>query len=115
MDSNRIDENESVNLRTGPVDSPGRLQNGSKDGCRLCVLLQRLGRPRCGSNGTGSTANGLASNSRTIVTSELIIAARIAQEAPAAYKDVGAVIDAADAARLSRKVANPKPLVCIKI
>jgi len=38
----------------------------------------------------------------------------VAEEAPAAYKDVGAVVDAADAAGLSRKVAKLKPLVCIK-
>jgi tRNA-splicing ligase RtcB len=38
----------------------------------------------------------------------------VAEEAPAAYKDVSAVVDAADAAGLSRKVAKVKPLVCIK-
>jgi tRNA-splicing ligase RtcB len=38
----------------------------------------------------------------------------VAEEAPAAYKDVGAVVDAADAAGLSRKVARLKPLACIK-
>jgi tRNA-splicing ligase RtcB len=38
----------------------------------------------------------------------------VAEEAPAAYKDVGAVVDAADAAGLSRKVARLRPLVCIK-
>jgi len=38
----------------------------------------------------------------------------IAEEAPDAYKDVAAVVDAADAAGLARKVARTEPLVCIK-
>jgi len=38
----------------------------------------------------------------------------IAEEAPDAYKDVSAVVDAADAAGLARKVARVEPLVCIK-
>ncbi|MDP2620032.1 MAG: RtcB family protein [Hyphomicrobiales bacterium] len=38
----------------------------------------------------------------------------IAEEAPGAYKDVGAVVDAAEAAGLARKVARLKPLICIK-
>ena len=38
----------------------------------------------------------------------------VAEEAPGAYKDVGAVVDAADAAGLSRKVAQLAPLVCVK-
>jgi tRNA-splicing ligase RtcB len=38
----------------------------------------------------------------------------IAEEAPDAYKDVAAVVDAADAAGLARKVARVEPLVCIK-
>ncbi|TVR83152.1 MAG: RtcB family protein [Rhodospirillales bacterium] len=38
----------------------------------------------------------------------------IAEEAPGAYKDVAAVVDAADAAGLTRKVARLKPLICIK-
>jgi tRNA-splicing ligase RtcB len=38
----------------------------------------------------------------------------VAEEAPGAYKDVGAVVDAADAAGLSRKVARLEPLVCVK-
>jgi tRNA-splicing ligase RtcB len=38
----------------------------------------------------------------------------VAEEAPEAYKDVSAVVDAADAARLARKVARVEPLVCIK-
>jgi tRNA-splicing ligase RtcB len=38
----------------------------------------------------------------------------VAEEAPAAYKDVSAVVDAADTAGLSRKVARLKPLACIK-
>jgi len=37
-----------------------------------------------------------------------------AEEAPDAYKDVSAVVDAADAAGLARKVARLEPLVCIK-
>jgi len=38
----------------------------------------------------------------------------VAEEAPGAYKDVGAVVDAADAVGLSRKVAKLVPLVCVK-
>lgn len=38
----------------------------------------------------------------------------VAEEAPGAYKDVSAVVDAADRAGLARKVARLKPLVCIK-
>lgn len=38
----------------------------------------------------------------------------VAEEAPGAYKDVSAVVDAADKAGLSRKVAKLAPLICIK-
>lgn len=38
----------------------------------------------------------------------------VAEEAPGAYKDVTAVVDAADHAGLSRKVVQLKPLICIK-
>jgi tRNA-splicing ligase RtcB len=38
----------------------------------------------------------------------------VAEEAPGAYKDVSAVVDAADAAGLARKVARLEPIVCIK-
>jgi len=38
----------------------------------------------------------------------------VAEEAPGAYKDVGAVVDAADVAGLARKVARVVPLICIK-
>ena len=38
----------------------------------------------------------------------------IAEEAPGAYKDVTAVVDAAQAAGLARKVARLVPLICIK-
>ncbi len=38
----------------------------------------------------------------------------VAEEAPGAYKDVDAVVDAADRAGLARKVARLRPLVCIK-
>jgi tRNA-splicing ligase RtcB len=38
----------------------------------------------------------------------------VAEEAPDAYKDIAAVVDAADAAGLARKVARVEPLVCIK-
>ncbi|MDO9244723.1 MAG: RtcB family protein, partial [Rhodocyclaceae bacterium] len=38
----------------------------------------------------------------------------VAEEAPLAYKDVGAVVDASDRAGLARKVARLVPLVCIK-
>jgi tRNA-splicing ligase RtcB len=38
----------------------------------------------------------------------------VAEEAPGAYKDVSAVVDAADHAGLARKVARVEPLICIK-
>jgi len=38
----------------------------------------------------------------------------VAEEAPAAYKDVTAVVDATHEAGLARKVAELRPLVCIK-
>ena len=38
----------------------------------------------------------------------------IAEEAPGAYKDVTAVVDAAEAAGLAAKVARLEPMVCIK-
>ncbi len=38
----------------------------------------------------------------------------VAEEAPGAYKDVGAVVDAADHAGLSRRVARLEPVVCVK-
>jgi tRNA-splicing ligase RtcB len=38
----------------------------------------------------------------------------VAEEAPGAYKDVSAVVDASEAAGLARKVARLRPLVCIK-
>ncbi|MGA7978922.1 MAG: RtcB family protein [Chromatiaceae bacterium] len=38
----------------------------------------------------------------------------VAEEAPGAYKDVSAVVDAADAAGLARKVVRLEPLICIK-
>ncbi len=38
----------------------------------------------------------------------------IAEEAPGAYKDVTAVVDAADAAGIARKVAKLVPMICIK-
>jgi tRNA-splicing ligase RtcB len=38
----------------------------------------------------------------------------IAEEAPGAYKDVTAVVDAAEVAGLARRVARLEPLVCVK-
>jgi tRNA-splicing ligase RtcB len=38
----------------------------------------------------------------------------IAEEAPGAYKDVSEVVDAADDARLAKKVARLEPLICVK-
>ena len=38
----------------------------------------------------------------------------VAEEAPGAYKDVTAVVDAADQAGLSKKVARLEPIVCVK-
>jgi tRNA-splicing ligase RtcB (3'-phosphate/5'-hydroxy nucleic acid ligase) len=38
----------------------------------------------------------------------------VAEEAPGAYKDVSEVVDAADKAGLSRKIARLEPMVCVK-
>ena len=38
----------------------------------------------------------------------------VAEEAPGAYKDVSAVVDAADCAGLARKVARLEPMACVK-
>ncbi len=38
----------------------------------------------------------------------------VAEEAPGAYKDVGAVVAAAEQAGLSRRVARLRPLICVK-
>ncbi len=38
----------------------------------------------------------------------------VAEEAPGAYKDVSAVVDASEEAGLARKVARLEPLICIK-
>ncbi|KAA3624862.1 MAG: RtcB family protein [Proteobacteria bacterium] len=38
----------------------------------------------------------------------------VAEEAPGAYKDVSAVVDAAECAGLCRKVARLEPLICVK-
>ncbi len=38
----------------------------------------------------------------------------VAEEAPGAYKDVTAVVDAAEAAHLARKVAKLEPVICVK-
>ncbi len=38
----------------------------------------------------------------------------VAGEAPGAYKDVGAVIDATEAASLAKKAAKPAPMICIE-
>ncbi|MBI3301294.1 MAG: RtcB family protein [Deltaproteobacteria bacterium] len=38
----------------------------------------------------------------------------VAEGAPGAYKDVSAVADAADQAKLTHKVARLEPLICLK-
>ena len=38
----------------------------------------------------------------------------VAEEAPGAYKDVSAVVDAAHRAGLAHKVARLEPVICIK-
>jgi tRNA-splicing ligase RtcB len=38
----------------------------------------------------------------------------VAEEAPGAYKDVSAVVEASERAGLARRVARLRPLVCIK-
>jgi tRNA-splicing ligase RtcB len=38
----------------------------------------------------------------------------VAEEAPGAYKDVSAVVEAADHAHLARMVARLEPVICVK-
>ena len=38
----------------------------------------------------------------------------VAEEAPGAYKNVSAVVEATHAAGLARKVARLRPLICVK-
>ncbi len=38
----------------------------------------------------------------------------VAEEAPGAYKDVNAVVDAAHEAKIANKVAKLEPLICVK-
>jgi tRNA-splicing ligase RtcB len=38
----------------------------------------------------------------------------VAEEAPGAYKDVNVVVDAAEKAGLSKKVAKVVPMICVK-
>ena len=38
----------------------------------------------------------------------------VAEEAPGAYKDVGAVVDATEKAKLAKKVAKLEPMICVK-
>jgi tRNA-splicing ligase RtcB len=38
----------------------------------------------------------------------------VAEEAPGAYKDVGAVVDSAEASGLAKKVAFLRPMICVK-
>lgn len=38
----------------------------------------------------------------------------VAEEAPGAYKDISAVVEAAHAAGLARKVARLAPVICVK-
>jgi tRNA-splicing ligase RtcB len=38
----------------------------------------------------------------------------LAEEAPGAYKDVSAVVKAADQAGLARMVARLEPMICVK-
>jgi tRNA-splicing ligase RtcB len=38
----------------------------------------------------------------------------VAEEAPGAYKDVAAVVEAADQAGLARTVARLEPIICVK-
>jgi tRNA-splicing ligase RtcB len=38
----------------------------------------------------------------------------VAEEAPGAYKDVSAVVEATETAGLARRVARLEPLICIK-
>lgn len=55
---------------------------------------------------------------KTLAQSGIIIKSAsyqgIAEEAPGAYKDVNAVVDATEKAKLAKKVAKLAPLICIK-
>jgi tRNA-splicing ligase RtcB (3'-phosphate/5'-hydroxy nucleic acid ligase) len=71
----------------------------------------------CGSRGLGHQIG-------TEFLKEMLLAAKaagispsmrgVAEEAPGAYKDVGAVVAAAEQAGLARRVARLRPLICVK-
>jgi hypothetical protein len=64
---------------------------------------------------TGEVANPNEANpcvSRILIRSPSLRG--VAEEAPEAYKDVGAVVDAAQAAGLARKVVRFEPMIVVK-
>ena len=48
------------------------------------------------------------------VVAMILLGQGVAEEAPGAYKDVSAVVDASDGAGLAYKVARLVPVICIK-
>jgi tRNA-splicing ligase RtcB len=66
----------------------------------------------------GSAVHGAGRSLSTLAGHGILIRSPslrgVAEEAPGAYKDVGAVVDAAEQAGLARKVARVRPLVCVK-
>ncbi len=71
-----------------------------------------MDRPPCSRSRYEPTSGITHLAGRGIIIRSLSV--RVAEEAPDPYKDVSAVVDAADAAGLARKVARLEPLVCIK-
>ena len=62
----------------------------------------------------GAAARSWTSLLDGVFLSEALRCVAIAEEAPGAYKDVGAVVAAAEHAGLARRVARLRPLICIK-
>jgi RNA-splicing ligase RtcB len=67
----------------------------------------------CGSRGLGHQI-GTEFLKEMVVSAEASSTRGVAEEAPGAYKNVGAVVAAAEHAGLARRVARLRPLICIK-
>lgn len=91
---------------------PGRSRVGA---CLRVGLSWRRAEhePSSGDSALAGSRGGRRSG-RTRYPDPQPLAAWVAEEAPGAYKDVDAVVDAAEAAGLAKKVARMVPLICIK-
>ena len=106
---------EAARLDRGVVQALGRRQGASAiETCDADLLLGLVRRTAQGLRGADPDPEHRrrAWDVLDIVRSPSLRG--IAEEAPGAYKDVGAVVDAAHETGLSSKVARLEPLVCVK-